>query len=111
MVRAVSVPAALESVGYPADVEAEFVLGVADSLSSWNDGAFRIAVDGGEAAVEPVEADPDAEVGVGPLSQLLVGYRTADSLSETGELSGEPGAIDALDRLFPPRDPFLRERF
>lgn len=111
MVRAVSVPAALESVGYPADVEAEFVLGVEDSLSAWNDGAFRVRASGGEATVEPTEADPDAEVGVGPLSQLLVGYRTAASLSETGELSGEPDAIDAVDRLFPPRDPFLRERF
>lgn len=111
MVRAVSVPAALESVSYPADVEADLVVGVEDSLAAWNDGAFRLSVADGGAAAEPADADPDVEVGIGPLSQLVVGYRTADSLAETGELAGDDDAIEALDRLFPPHTPYLRERF
>ena len=111
MVRAVDVPAALEAIGYPADADVDLVLGVSDSLAGWNDGAFRLRVEDGEATVEAADADPDAEVGIGPLSQLVVGYRTAGTLAGDGELTGDGAAIDALDELFPARDPFHRERF
>jgi len=111
MVRVVDVPAALESIAYPAEADADLVLAVGDSLADWNDGAFRLRVEDGEATVEDAADDPDAEVGIGPLSQLVVGYRTGETLAEAGELSGDEGAIDALDRLFPAREPFLRERF
>ena len=114
-VRVVSVPEALEATAGRADADpgddADFVVGVHDALASWNDGAFEVAASGGSLAVEPTDADPDVEVGIGPLSQLVVGYRSAEALANTGELTGDRDSIEALGRLFPVRDPFLRERF
>ena len=110
-VRVVDVPAVLEATGVAGEADADLVVGVADSLVPWNDGVFRVEVGDGGVAVEPTDDAPGIEVGIGPLSQLVVGYRTAESLAETGELTGDRAAVEALARLFPPGDPFLRERF
>ena len=110
-VRIVSVPEAIEATAVPGDVDADVLVGVEDSLAPWNDGAFRVEVAAGAVTVEPADAEPDVEVEIGPLSQLVVGYRTAAALAATGELSGESEAVETLGRLFPAADPFLRERF
>ena len=111
MVRLVDVAPALEAHPYP-DADGDVVLEVSDPLCDWNEGRFAVTVSGGEATVAETDDDPDAVLDVGTLSQLSVGYRAVDDLATTGELSAAtPGAIDHLDRLFPPRNPFLREGF
>lgn len=110
-VRVVDVPGALEATAVRGDVHDDLVVGVEDPIAPWNDGAFRVEAEAGAVTVEPTDADPHAVVGIGPLSQLVVGYRTAGALAEVGELDGDPTAIEALGRLFPAGDPFLRERF
>ncbi|AKU08371.1 GNAT family N-acetyltransferase [Haloferax gibbonsii] len=114
MVRIVDVPAALESVSFPGDAACDLVLAVADDRCDWNDGSFRVVVGDGEARVEPDgdDADPDATVEIGALSQLLVGARSVESLARTDRLSvAREEAADALASVFSARDPYLREGF
>ncbi|QOS12481.1 GNAT family acetyltransferase [Haloferax gibbonsii] len=114
MVRIVDVPAALEAVSFPGDAACDLVLAVADDRCDWNDGSFRVVVGDGEARVEPDgdDADPDATVEIGALSQLLVGARSVESLARTDRLSvAREEAADALASVFSARDPYLREGF
>ncbi|ELZ80774.1 hypothetical protein C454_10726 [Haloferax gibbonsii ATCC 33959] len=114
MVRIVDVPAALEAVSFPGDAACDLVLAVADDRCDWNDESFRVVVGDGEARVEPDgdDADPDATVEIGALSQLLVGARSVESLARTDRLSvAREEAADALASVFSARDPYLREGF
>ena len=111
-IRLVDVETLLEAIDYPGDVTGSLVLSVDDPVADWNDRAFRVDVDGGTAAVEATADAPDAALGVGALSQLVVGYRTAGDLAGAGELDvAEREARTLLEAAFPPRDVFLREKF
>jgi predicted acetyltransferase len=115
MVRLVDVAEALTDLAYPADASASLVLDVADDRCDWNDGRFELSVAGGLATVTPLgddaAADPDAVVDVGPLSQLVVGSRSATSLATLGDLAAPEPVVETLDALFPPADVYLREGF
>lgn len=111
MFRLEDVPAALEALSYPADVTADLVLEVDDPLAEWNDDTYRLTVEDGSGTVERTGEDPDAELGVGALSQLYVGYRGAQDLATVGELSADDAAVDSLARVLPERKTLLREGF
>jgi len=111
MVRLVDVPPALEALSYPAAAAADLVLDVTDPLADWNDDTYRLTVEDGRATADRTDADADAELGVGALSQLAVGYRSADELATVGELDADDEALDALASLFPERATLLRENF
>jgi len=111
MVRIADVPAALEAVRYPTE-DATLALAVTDDHAPWNDRTFRLAVEDGTAAVEPTDEEPDASVGVGTLSQLLVGYLPPRRARTVGDLAVEnSGTLAALDALFPEQETYLPERF
>jgi len=114
MVRVVDVAETLSALSYPAD--GHLTLAVSDPLVDRNDGAFELTVEGGATtcrrADDATDAPPDVELGVGALSQLVVGYRSAESLSAAGELDAATAdAGETLAALFPESDPFLREFF
>ena len=114
MVRLVDVAAALEALSPDPAVEARFTLAVTDPLADWNDGTVRVAVEGGSVAVAPVDTAPaaaDVTAGVGALSQLYVGYRSADALRRGSDLAVDADAAGALRDLFPTRTTHLREGF
>jgi predicted acetyltransferase len=111
MVRLVDVPDALEALSFLEDATADLVLSVTDSLADWNDDTYRLVVERGDATVERTDADPDAELGVRALSQLYVGYRSADELATVGDIEAGEEAVAALGDLFPERKTLLREGF
>lgn len=110
MVRVVDVAETLSALSYPAD--GALALAVSDPLAEWNDGTFELAVEDGAATCRSTDAPADVELGVGALSQLVVGYRSVDALSAAGELdAASADARRTLAALFPERDVFLREFF
>ncbi|MFC3476221.1 GNAT family N-acetyltransferase [Halobacterium litoreum] len=111
MFRLVDVPAALEALSYPESVAGSVTLAVADPLADWNDETFRLSVADGEGRVEPTADDPAVKLGVGALSQLYVGYRSAEELATVGDLAGGDEAADFLASAFPERPTLLREGF
>lgn len=110
MVRIVDVAETLSALSYPA-VDERVVIGVADPLVDRNEGRFVLDVADGRAACEPSDAEPDVTVDVAALSQLAVGYRSAPALAGDGRIEGARDGIAALDRAFPERPVFLRDRF
>ncbi|WP_137286870.1 GNAT family N-acetyltransferase [Halorussus salinisoli] len=116
MVRIVDVPAAIEALDYPADLDAEFSISVSDLLVDWNDGSFRVAVADGRATCEPTSGDaisnPDVTTSVGALSQVFVGYHSVADAETLADLEVRtPDVRDTLAAMFPERDVFLREVF
>ena len=112
MVRIVDVPMAFEAVSYPSVEDASVVVAVEDDHAPWNDQAFEIVIEGGEATVTESNADPDATVGIGTLSQLFIGYLSVDRAQRVGDLHiHSPEIAVALDAIFPERKCFLSEGF
>lgn len=111
-IRLVDVETVLEAIEYPTDATGSLVLGVEDPVADWNDRAFRVDLDGGSATVETTSAGPDVELGIGALSQLVVGYRTPADLDAADELTVDSSEMRTLlGAAFPSRSVFLRERF
>jgi predicted acetyltransferase len=112
MVRLVDVRDALEALSYPESAEFDLALDVADPLVDWNDETVRVRVADGSATAESAPAAAaDVELGVGALSQLAVGYRSAHELATVGDIDADDAAVDALAAAFPTRQVFLREGF
>lgn len=112
MFRLVDVASALESLPYPANIEAEFVLDVDDPLAEWNDGSFHVSIADGEAIVGTTVADDaDASMRIDVLSQLYVGAQDVEFLTRTGQLETDAETAAVLDALFPETNVLLREGF
>jgi len=109
MVRIVDVEDALTALDYQTDESV--VLDIEDGLADWNDDTYRITTTDGSGTVEPVDETADATLGIGALTQLVVGERTATDLATTGDIDADADTIDALDALYPETTPFLREGF
>ncbi|MFB6070213.1 MAG: enhanced intracellular survival protein Eis [Halanaeroarchaeum sp.] len=112
MVRIVDVVDALEAIDYPPAADGSTRVAVADPLVEWNGATFEFEVADREATVAPVGRQPAVEMGVGALSQLLVGYRSIDGLREAGDVRvRDESALDLLDAAFPESRAYLREWF
>lgn len=119
MARIVDVETTLSALRYP-DVDESVTLAVEDPLVDWNTGVFELAVTDGTAACERIEEDSgaaseletaDAHLDVGSLTQLVVGYRSAETLARVGQLTAGDGTLKTLDRLYPPSTPALLTGF
>lgn len=110
MVRIVDVVPALAAPTYP--VDGEVVLDVRDDVADWNDDRVAVSVVDGAATVERTEDPADATVGIGTLSQLLVGHLPVDRARFVGDLDVEhAAAAETLAALFPTTAAYLPESF
>jgi predicted acetyltransferase len=112
MARIVDVPAALEALEYPTDIEGSVRIGVDDPLVDWNEGTFELSIEDGSATCRQVADDPAVEFSMAALSQLYVGYRSLPRLRrEANVVVRNESAAAVLERAFPSRDVYLREGF
>ncbi len=96
--RVVDVARALEARGY--DEDGTVTLGVRDGFCAWNDGTYRLRVDGGVGRVERVEGGAEVTMPVAALASMLSGFRSATHLARAGRAEGEAEALRRADRLF-----------
>lgn len=99
MHRPVDVAAAVEARGWPDGVRGSVTFRLVDPLLPWNDGAWRLVVDAGRAALERADTAGPA-LDVRGWSLLWCGAARAAQLRHSGllaEASAEDA--DALDRL------------
>ncbi|XVH32276.1 GNAT family N-acetyltransferase [Haloferacaceae archaeon DSL9] len=113
MVRIVDAPAALEAVPATGSTGETIAIAVEDDRAPWNDGTFELsAADGTDGpSCDRVDADPDATVSIGALSQLVVGARAATDLRRSGALDADDATVATLDAWWPATTVFLREGF
>ena len=112
MVRIVDVPLALSAIEYDGVDDARVTVAVADDHAPWNEATFEVTVADGTASVAETDAEPDATVDVGTLSQLFVGHHSVEAARQLGGLEVEDRATAAtLESMFPERAVFLPEGF
>jgi len=100
--RVVDVEAALAARGYSA--EGSIVLGVpSDGLAPWNEGSYRLEVEGGESRVTRTSDAPEIVVPVKALASAFSGFRRMTTLRNWGMVEGDREAIERADRLFATR--------
>jgi len=100
MHRPVDVVAATAARGWPATLEGDVTFRLVDRDLPWNDGAWRLAVSGGEAALEPAPDDSGLVLDVRGWSVLWCGAGGAAQLRQSGLLTGGERSLDArLDAL------------
>lgn len=111
MLRLVDIREAIEAWTFP-PIDDQFTLAVEDPLVDWHDGIFQVSVSGGVVSVRETDEPPEVTIGIGPLTQLYVGYRSLRELEEADACSiSSPEAAELLAEAFPTRDVFLREGF
>lgn len=112
MMRIVDVAAALKKRGYSSLLSTEVRLRVEDPCLPWNQGCWRLMVDGGKAEV--TEASPDAKtvtIHVQGLSSLYSGYLSPYTLEQMGLLQGSPETLARLALLFSGGEPWMPDMF
>jgi predicted acetyltransferase len=97
-----------------------FVLKVTDPVYSNSNGCFRIYEEKGVSAVSVTAEEPDIEIDIRTLTQLLWGYLPVPLALAEGNLNlirntakESPGKSPfcSLQALFPPRDNFMAEEY
>jgi len=113
LLRVVDIERALTLRGYPAGVEAELVLDVADPLFSANSGPFRLTIAKGGGTVTRLESavKPKLSLNVTTLSTLYSGHKGAALLRQVGLLEGEDSTIATALRVFAGPPPWMPDRF
>ena len=109
-VRLVDLPRALGLRGYssPATVTARVI----DRFCPWNDGVWRLelALTGGRA--DRIDAAPEVELDISDLGAAFLGGAGIAVLGVAGRVTGDPAAIETLDRaLRGPLEPCTPEGF
>jgi predicted acetyltransferase len=104
-VRLVDVPCALGQRRY--EEEEALVIEVEDAFCPWNDGRFRLSVDGdGAGTVERVDAAADLALPVEALGALYLGGVPFVAMAEVGRIAEHTeGAARLADRMFAARRP------
>ena len=109
MIRIVNVKSVLDAFDY--SIENQFILKVNDHICEWNNKSFKFSVVGGKATLEETSQSPDVTMDIGPLSQMIVGFRTASQIYDSWELDCSEELLPILDQLFPSKTNFYREFF
>lgn len=111
MIRLGDVRAALSRLPVDSGVAAQVVLEVSDPLAEWNEGRFLLSAVDGAVDCAVTKRPPEAQVSVGTLSQLAIGYQDVATAREQGDLQCDEATARRLSRLFPEQTVCLREFF
>ncbi|SEO30279.1 Predicted acetyltransferase [Halogranum amylolyticum] len=112
MARIVDLETVVDALSFPDDATGSVALAVRDDHCDWNDGTFELTVGSDGATCLRSDADADATLDIGALSQLALGSLSVDELERNGDLTVESAAArETLAALFPTEAVYLREGF
>ena len=110
MGRIVDVAGFLED--YPCDPDGGELcieLEITDSLLPWNDRTFRVRFADGSCQLTNAPAEYHLKMGIGTLSTLLLGYKTAERLFELERIEGREDAVERLDDVLFHKIPYISD--
>lgn len=125
MARIIDAPAFIQQYTFRATGKAAtLLLHLKDDQAEWNNGCFRITVDGqGAAQAEVVPHTVDGGGGekeavqaglscdIRALTAVLLGYQQPALLHQTGKLQGSAEEVRLLAQLLPQRETFFLDHF
>ena len=97
---------------YPCDPDGGTLcidLEIEDTLLPWNNRTFTVLFEGGECRVVHQPAEYRLKMGIGTLSTLLLGYKTADRLYELERIEGREEAAERLDDVLFHKIPYISD--
>ncbi len=97
-IRLLDIPRALSSRAY--SDSGRCVLGVRDSFLPENDGNYELNASTETAECHPTQKNADVSCEVDVLGALFLGGHRATTLARAGRITGDPAAIESLDRMF-----------
>ena len=110
MLRIIDIRRALESRGYPANIEAELHLDIQDNLLTENTGKFILSVFQGEGQIQP-GGRGELRLNIQGLGPLYTGLFSPHQLQLTGRLMGEETALAIATQLFASPSPWMPDFF
>ena len=84
-------------------------LEIEDDLLPWNDHTFRIRFADGGCTLTDAPAEYHLKMGIGTLSTLLLGYKTAERLYELERIEGREEAVERLDDVLFHKIPYISD--
>jgi predicted acetyltransferase len=107
MARIIDAPGAVAARGYAPGSKSTVSLRIVDPQCDWNDGRWRLVVDGDDAFLER-GGDGELELGIGALSALYTGYASPWQLVTAGLVrGGTPRALAELAGAFAGPAPWM----
>lgn len=92
--------------------KASLRVAVVDDLLPWNDGTWRLDVEGGRATLCRDSGAVDLTMPIASLASLLSGHRTATASRLAGLLEGDDDAVRMADAVFATEyAPYMAEEF
>lgn len=93
----------------------ELEMKIDDPYADWNDGAFRVTVEGSGlsfARLEEISGDlPMVSSSIQALTALALGGRSVSELTHQASLAGSGEGLSLLNRLFAPRVNYIADHF
>lgn len=99
MLRILDIKQALESRGYPQELQGELTLEIDDPLISENSGQWLLKVADGRGELSPGSKD-GITTDIKSFASLYSGFLSAQQLKLGGRLDGEASSIDFADKVF-----------
>jgi len=101
MARIVDVPVALSALQPPTELSGTAILTIADEHAPWNQGSWRVEIDGGSLTAAPTTAEPGVSMDIQSLSQAYLGSTTTSALREADRIHvSDERAYSLLESLF-----------
>lgn len=97
-VRLMDVPEALQARRYEMDGSVSF--SVTDDFRPETNGTYRLEIENGTANCEPSNGEAGVVVDIGVLGHLYLGGGNTQGMAAAGRISGDPGAVTTMHRLF-----------
>jgi predicted acetyltransferase len=111
MTRVVDAAGAIAQRGFDEAVSCTVDLDVADRQCDWNQGRWRLTVEGGKGELAK-GGDGDVSLSVNALSALYTGYASATTLRQTGSINrGEAASLAKLTAAFAGPTPSIADFF
>lgn len=112
MFRVVDVEQALELLVFDEKLTANFSLLLEDEYAPWNNERMEIVIAHGKAKVSrKTGKDADLQADIKDFTQLFVGYRSVNELTELGKLEIAENKIGIINEIFPKVKTRLRTFF
>jgi predicted acetyltransferase len=112
MGRIVDLTAAFAGLDAPDSVRGEAVISVTDSHCDWNNGSFKLVVEGGRITVNRTTGNPDVVTDIQILTQAYWGRPGLAALRDAGRVivTGEDG-YKLLSKLLPESNSYVGDFF
>ncbi len=97
---------------YPCDPDGgtlTIALEIEDKLLPWNDRTFTVKFENGECTQAQEPPEHHLKMGIGTLSTLLLGYKTAERLYELERIEGREEAVERLDDVLFHKIPYISD--